>query len=223
MKSKIFQYKYKRCVFFDAGHGGWNEEKKQYETNGKQWHHKNADLHNNGHFYEGVKNRHYESGIIKRLVSKGINVIRVSNPVFDTPLKTRTGIANAYHKNIQKGIYFSEHSNAISNPKHNATGVAIYTYLRTNKKNLRLADKFIDLFKEQIPEVRFREKNREDGFRSRPKNFHVLRETKMPAFLLENLFFDNLKDAKLLMNEHYYNLYCNVVAEWLELCIKDFE
>ena len=36
-------------------------------------------------------------------------------------------------------------------------------------------------------------------------NFHVLRETKMPAVLTENLFIDTKKDADLLKNDKFIN------------------
>ncbi|MDQ0163125.1 N-acetylmuramoyl-L-alanine amidase [Aeribacillus alveayuensis] len=46
-------------------------------------------------------------------------------------------------------------------------------------------------------------------------NFHVLRETKMPAILLETLFIDHQNDIKLLTNPSFIQDYSAAVAEGL--------
>ena len=44
------------------------------------------------------------------------------------------------------------------------------------------------------------------------ENFAVLRETKMPAILLECLFLDNRKDAELLKNDTFFSGLANEIA-----------
>lgn len=39
-----------------------------------------------------------------------------------------------------------------------------------------------------------------DGDLDKEANFWIIRRTKMPAILIEHLFFDNLQDAKLLID-----------------------
>ncbi len=54
------------------------------------------------------------------------------------------------------------------------------------------------------------------GVRDRGKkraNFHVLRESKMPAILLENLFIDNPQDAQLLNNPQFRQDLARLIAE----------
>ena len=43
--------------------------------------------------------------------------------------------------------------------------------------------------------------SRSDGDPDREANFFVLKNTAMPAILIEHLFFDNFDDASLLMDD----------------------
>lgn len=57
---------------------------------------------------------------------------------------------------------------------------------------------------------------RGEGLRDRgmkEANFQVLRETKMPAVLLENLFIDNEKDTGLLKSEQFLNNLAGSIAQ----------
>ena len=66
-------------------------------------------------------------------------------------------------------------------------------------------------------------RRRDDKYRSRPAGFAVLRWTKMPAMLIENLFHDNPKDADMLINPDYMEDYTSLEADWIEWCIKEME
>jgi len=51
-------------------------------------------------------------------------------------------------------------------------------------------------------------------------NFHVLRETKMPAILIETLFIDNESDLKLLLNPNFIEDFSVAVAEGLAKALQ---
>jgi len=104
----------------------------------------------------------------------------------DTPLSTRTNRANA----AKADIYVSIHYNAGA-----GSGVETYHYPgSTNGK--KLAQCIHEFVVQGTPQ-----KNR--GVKS--ANFHVLRETKMPAALIEFGFMDDpgLKEARLMLNKAF--------------------
>lgn len=51
-------------------------------------------------------------------------------------------------------------------------------------------------------------------------NFHVLRETKMPAILTETLFIDSKKDSELLKDESFLNDVAQGHVEGIANCLK---
>lgn len=106
-------------------------------------------------------------------------------------LKERTDLANR----LQVDYFLSLHVNANSGTP--ATGFESFVHpvrlQNTNKLRNTIHDEVIKLL---------------DNVRDRGKkeaNFHVLRETKMPASLFENLFINNPSDAKLLKQESFLN------------------
>lgn len=71
----------------------------------------------------------------------------------------------------------------------------IYSGLKQSSQTAKLRDIFHAAVVKQLPEVRDRGKKQ--------ANFAVLRGTKMPAILTENLFIDNKTDAKRLKSETF--------------------
>lgn len=230
--------KYKNCIFYDMGHGGVDPTTGKYMTppiNGKFFDHgSNGAFHKDGIFYEGEKNREYGYAVVKRLQEEGVNVVVVNHRYIDTPLIDRTNLANEYHKNIQPGFYFSEHSNA-ANTK--ARGISVWTSIGQTTSD-KYASLYMNMMKSSIAEltssslpfsvpgspatVKFMEQMT-DGDSDYEQNFHVLVKTVMPAILCENLFFDNLEDAELLFNSNYKDWYVNTQVEFLLSVLKDME
>jgi len=207
-------------VYLDAGHGGISPVNKEYTTApSKQFHFKTDVMHHQGWFYEGVKNREYINRIYQILSDRGNVVpIIVNHDWIDTPLHNRVQLVNYMHNTLQmKGIYFSEHSNAAPG---NARGFSVWTSKGETTSD-KLADLMIKYYKKSFNTsgIRIRE-DKADGDSDYEANFYVLRKTDMPAVLSENLFFDNLEDAKLLMDTDYKEKYCEMVAEWLEASIE---
>jgi N-acetylmuramoyl-L-alanine amidase len=174
---------FKHCIFLDAGHGGREASGCYTTAPSKMWDLKKGTFHNGSIFYEGVKNREYADIIAAKLVSKGINVVKIYHPWLDTPLNKRIEVANYYHNNIQPGIFFSEHSNVSSD--NNGRGFSIWTSIKQDKSDI-LACEFVKMYKEDLSN---------DITKYFIDELYILKETDMPALLAENLFFDQYDDA----------------------------
>jgi N-acetylmuramoyl-L-alanine amidase len=119
----------------------------------------------------------------------GIKTLLVAAGDKDVPLKTRTDLANAKGANV----YVSIHANANTGKWGNAKGVETYCYpgAKDSRKLAEIVHKYLI---QHTPQV-----NR--GVRE--ADLHVLRETKMPAILIEAGFMDNLEEAKLLLSDAF--------------------
>ena len=215
---------YKNCVFYDMGHGGIDRNGVYTTAPSKMFDHKNGVFHQGSIFYEGVKNRTYGNEIVKLLRNKGVNVIVVNHEFNDTPLQVRTDIANMYHTNIQRGLYISEHSNATQIP-NTARGISVWTSPGQTRSDV-YAQWYIDMMKSDtmnIPKGTRVMEDLSDKDGDYEARFHVLTVTSMPAILIENLFFDNIQDARLLMNNDYFKWYTELQAEWIIRCIQDLD
>lgn len=211
---------YKHCIFLDAGHGGRKINGCYTTAPSKMWDFKKGNFHNGGVFYEGVKNREYADAIATKLISKGINVVKVYHPWLDTPVSKRVEVANYYHNNIQPGIFFSEHSSGGIN--NGARGFSIWTSNIKSKSNI-LASEFVKVYKEELSDdinkysIMLEDISSTDNSEN---EFYILRETDMPALLAENLFFDEYNDAIILMDSYYKDQYVNMVCEWAEWAVN---
>lgn len=102
-------------------------------------------------------------------------------------LNDRTKMAN----NWQADYLLSIHINA-----GGGTGYEDYTYNGPTNTNTQILRNTIHTeITKQIPTVRNRGK--------KTANFHMLRESNMPAILTENLFLDNKSDAALLAKDSF--------------------
>lgn len=114
----------------------------------------------------------------------------------DTPLKARTDKANAiYAQNKDKQvIYVSIHANASGDAWSNAKGIETFVYTTKPKTSVTLAD--------DVQKAVVKATGRQDrGVKS--DNLHVLRETHMPAILVECGFMTNKEEAELLKSSAY--------------------
>lgn len=214
-----------KCLFLDLGHGKIDPNTGQYVTApAKQFYHKRKGMHDGGWFYEGVKNEQYGRLLTEKLVKKGVHVIPVSHNWKDTRLTDRTNLANFYHANIQKGIYLSLHSNATRN--HNARGFSVWTSPGQTPSD-PLATKLIEMYTNTFLDkelnnqgLRKLTQSKHDGDPDYEARFSVLVRTNMPAVLVENLFFDNYEDAKILMSDWYKEAYTDMLCEWVIWSLK---
>ena len=121
----------------------------------------------------------------------------------DMPLNERTDKANEIFSRNPNYYFLSIHSNSASKSLtgegSKAKGFEIYTSVGQTQSD-ELATIAAKWYKYDFSEFRFRQEM-EDNDPDKEANFAVLRNTKCPAFLVENLFFDNINEAKFLKSE----------------------
>ena len=116
-----------------------------------------------------------------------------STSEYDVSLKERVVTANKFHKDNPDSVYFSMHGNASGSGS--AHGIEIFTSVGQTKSD-ELATIVFNSIVEMFPDEKYRQDTWSDGDADKEANFYVLKNTSMPAMLLEMWFFDNLEDAK---------------------------
>ncbi|SEM34529.1 N-acetylmuramoyl-L-alanine amidase [Mesobacillus persicus] len=142
---------------------------------------------------DGMRENEFNKAVMNHLKVElerhGLDTLLVAPTDADTSLSTRTNLANA--KNAD--IYVSIHANANNGQWGSWGGIETYHY-PNSKTGKKLADVIHNEVIKGSPL-----KNR--GVKS--ANFHVLRETKMPAILLELGFMDSRFDINYLKSDAY--------------------
>lgn len=123
------------------------------------------------------------------LRAQGFEVVYVSPGQEDTPLATRKVRANQ----VQADLFVSIHYNAASGEWGSANGIETFHHPSSTK-----GQKLARLIQTELIQATDR---RDRGVKS--ANFHVLRETTMPAVLVECGFMDFLEEARLMLDEEY--------------------
>lgn len=120
----------------------------------------------------------------------GFRTLRVAPDDTDTPLKVRTDLAN----NARADFYISIHANAMGSTWGNAKGIETFHYIKVNQESKRAAE---IIHKHLLEGTKLFDRG------VKTADFHVLRETHMPAVLVECGFMDNIAEAKLLLTDAY--------------------
>jgi N-acetylmuramoyl-L-alanine amidase len=165
-------------IAIDDGHG--------IETAGKR----TPTLPDGTVMRENEFNRRVAHLLAEHLMRCGLEILLVSPLDVDTPLKVRTDTANK----AKADLYISIHANASGSGGFNsARGIETYHYPGSTKgkKAAEVIHKHL-IGGTKLPDR---------GVKS--QDFHVLRETSMPAVLVECAFMTNLEDAKLLLTDAY--------------------
>jgi N-acetylmuramoyl-L-alanine amidase len=174
----------KKIWLIDAGHGGMIGGK--YMTAPAK-----MFRHNDFTIFEGVINRAIAGHLAKLLKAAEIEFHFLHDDIADTPLKIRCERANAISKGKQC-VMLSIHSNA-----GGGKGFEVWTSKGQTAAD-PIAEVFSRSFKKHFPEFPFRA-DVADGDMDKESDFYVLIHTIAPAVLVENLFFDNIDEAKFLM------------------------
>ena len=129
----------------------------------------------------------------------------------DVPLQTRTLNANTWGADY----FISFHHNAYQSKWGTHTGVETYVYTNPNAKSVALANAVHPALVKGY------------GLRDRgvkKQNLHMVRETKMPAILVEGGFMDSTIDIKVLRDkaklQNAGRLIAQAVAKHLNLKLK---
>lgn len=165
-------------IYIDAGHNPVNP---------------NAGAEGNGYREQDITyNVSYELYLL--LMRNGNYDVRLSRPTQatqlgtsnTTSLKVRVDGANTFGADY----FISIHTNASDNPS--ATGCEVYAYKRDSVA-YRLANDIVN-------ELSYITGLRNRGVKIRP-SLYVLKNTRMPAVLIELGFITNINDAELMAND----------------------
>lgn len=191
-------------IILDCGHGMNDTTKGKYSPmlDSSEFNLRDLTVYQN-RFREGNFNRLIGQRLERMLKDAGFEVHIVSDNYKDNSLNDRVKKANQIAAKYGKAncIYISIHSNAAGNgiAWNNATGVSVHCCRKSSEKSKRLAQ----LIYKHVLDKGY------NGNRSIPKDhiwyndFFVLKNTTMPAVLVENLFYDNKSDLKKLMSDEH--------------------
>ena len=198
----------KKKIYLNAGHGGIHPITKKYctfPTDGKFY----TFAENGITAYEGQTNRIFANLFGVAMIGTDIEIVQTHHNFWDRANQDRLARANLDFTNTKpdKALWLSWHSNAVGMQSTGKSleprGYSIYT----SQGNTQADDCATLIFNEQRKAtakfgVTFRQ-DLQDGQPDYDINFEELAYSKMPAVLIENLFFTNYEDYKLLLNSEY--------------------
>jgi N-acetylmuramoyl-L-alanine amidase len=211
-------------IYINAGHGNFvNGKYLTFPSDGKYYHFKDKNNNIVHSAYEGQTNRMFANKVFDKLKSQGFEVVKTYQENNDLDNISRCSIANTHFmtrkaKNLNtKGLWVSFHSNAFANSFEGqgtaAEGIELWT-----SPGDTLSDKFATIWANEMKSILSKYKiplrtDLSDNDIDKEANFTELVGTLMPAVLIENLFFTNLKEAKLLLDADYQNEVVNATVE----------
>lgn len=195
----------KYLYLLDAGHGGLIGG--VYQTSGKR----SPKFDDGSVLYEGVNNRDNAKRIMAVLTQCGFECKDIVNSNQDIALTKRVKDANEIGK-IKKCVYISIHSDAMGDGTtwQPASGISVYTSKGQTKSDI-FASLVIDALEEQFANTVKWRKDETDKDEDKEENFYVLKETTMPAVLLELGFHTNKEEAKRMLTDEWKNKICNSI------------
>ena len=187
-----------KIILLDNGHG--------QETPGKH-----SPLWKDGRqLFEWEFNRDMVRRIILKCDHTGIRAVKLVPETFDVSLEERCKRANLWYDRCNGNcVVVSIHANA-----GGGTGFEVYTSPGQTKAD-PIATKLIEQLQQDFPEIK-RRKDMDDGDPDKEAGFYMLKHTKAPAILAENLFMDNEADCQLLMAEDFRDKLADSYVEFLK-------
>ncbi len=167
-----------KLIAIDDGHG--------METAGKR----TPKFSDGSIMHENEFNSRVAQLLAVHLIRCGYDVIMVAPSDKDIPLKVRTDTANK----AKADLYISIHTNAMTGYWGAARGIETFHYTKASENSKRAAR---IIHKHLLTGARLADRG------VKAADFHVLRETIMPAVLVECGFMDNIEEAQLLITEEY--------------------
>lgn len=202
----------KILVIVDAGHGGNHPETGAYMTfpwDGKRYAFTEPDGSVDFEIREGVVNRAIADIFEGLCKDVGLPTFKVYHAYLDRTNTVRAQLANRMAaqmraKGVQDSVLMSFHSNAFGmQPKgvgETPKGWSVWTTRGSTRSDALATIWFNEVEKEFGKELAYR-KDLSDGDVDWEANFEILWSTEMPAVLVEQLFFTNKEDARLLLDE----------------------
>lgn len=152
-----------------------------------------------GRLMEYAYAREIAGRVVCELRKLGFDAELVVNEEVDVPLAERCRRVNGYK--ASEAILVSIHCNAAGNGADwmNARGWEAWTSPGSTKAD-KLADCLYEAAEEYLLGMKVR-KDMTDGDPDKESDFYILKHTKSPAVLTENLFQDNREDVDFLLSE----------------------
>lgn len=148
-------------------------------------------------FYEWKFNREIAIALEQKLKSDGYSVHRiVTEDIEDIPLSERVKRANNIcdKYGAKNCIFISIHANASGNNWSNASGSCVFVA----KQSSQLSKELAQLFYAEVTQAGFAGNRCVPPQKYWMENFYVIKNTKCPAILTENLFYTNKADLAIL-------------------------
>lgn len=185
-------------IILDNGHG--------QDTPGKR-----SPIWNDGRqLFEWEFTRDLVNRIACKCTQIGIRTAMLVPEVFDIPLGERCKRANAlYDECGGKCVVVSIHANA-----GGGTGFEVFTSPGETKAD-KIATALIEQLQADFPEIKMR-KDMSDGDPDKEAAFYILKHTKAPAILAENLFMDNESDCRLLLDNDFRDRLADAYVEFIK-------
>lgn len=152
-----------------------------------------------GRLREYLYAREIAQAVVYNLKKLGVDAIQLVKEEIDVPLAERCKRANEYK--ASEAILISIHCNAAGNGSEwmNARGWEAWTSVGKTKAD-NLATCLYEAAEKNLPGMKIR-KDMSDGDPDKEEGFYILKHTKCPAVLTENLFQDNKEDVDFLLSE----------------------
>lgn len=201
-------------ILIDNGHG--------INTVGKRSPYSANKIKPSIEFYEYKWNREIAEEVVNGLCFLGYNAELLVPEIEDIALSERVKRVNKICDKIgkEKVILVSIHANAMGNGSkwEKATGWEAYTSLGKTE-----SDNIVPYFYDEAEKLFADKKIRydwTDGDCDKEESFTIIKNTKCPAILTENFFYDNIEDAKLITSKEGKNkiidLHVNAIIKYLE-------
>lgn len=188
----------KTKFLIDNGHGGIINGMPQ--TAGKR----SPDF-GEGVLYEGVTNRQIAKKIIALCQKEKIDVVELVPELIDVSLGERVRRANKF----PEAILISLHSNAAADEK--AQGWEVFSTVGQNNSDI-VAETIYGEMKKAFPKAKFRT-DTADGDADKEVDFFIIKKANCRAVLVENFFFTNKDEYKLLMSDEGQNKIAKAIFE----------
>ena len=152
-----------------------------------------------GQLREYAYTREIAERLVMELRKNGIDAERIVKEEIDVPLAERCRRANEYK--ASEAVLVSIHCNAAGNGSDwmSARGWEAWTSVGKTKAD-KLATCLYENAEYCLPGMKIR-KDMTDGDQDKESGFYILKHTKCPAVLTENLFQDNKEDVEFLLSE----------------------
>ena len=172
-----------------------------------------------GRLREYAYAREIAGRVVFELRKKGIDVEQIVKEEVDVPLSERCRRVNEYK--ASEAILISIHCNAAGGGSTwmQARGWGAWTSMGQTKAD-KLATCLYEAAEKYLPGMKIR-KDITDGDPDKESGFYILKHTKCPAVLTENLFQDNRTDVDFLLSEAgkraIVDLHVNGIINYLSL------